>query len=199
VPATTCIAVGDDLNGNYAARWSGVSWHAQHVPTADPGEQSDALTGVSCTSASACMAVGISGCGNCDTFSSAERWNGTRWRAANPRNPGAAEENDYLSDVSCVSARMCVAVGNRQGGGTGDYLLAERWNGRRWAVQPTPSVRQGTFLCGTLTLSCLGVYGVLSGVSCTSATTCIAVGSVIYYTDPSTGAKTTAALVARYS
>src|SRR5262249_58067665 len=40
--------------------------------------------------------------------------------------------------------------------------LAERWNGSRWQLQPTPNLSQG---------------GGLNGVSCTSASACTGVGS----------------------
>ena len=195
--ATMCTAVGGDVPGNFAARWTGLGWHKQHVPTADPDSLSDTLTGVSCTFASACMAVGIASCTNCDTVASAEQWNGTRWSAANPRNPDASNGNDYLSDVSCVTAKVCIAVGSKPGRdvvGEGNPL-AERWSGTRWAVQPTRSFGPRTFPCRPY--GCFD--GVLSGIACTSATSCIAVGSVSYWTDPDRYTETTVALVARYS
>ncbi len=188
--AIICVAVGRSVNGNFASRWNGLSWHAQHVPTLD-GEGDD-LNGVSCTSATACLAVGEAGCENCNTVTSAERWDGTRWSSLKSRNPNASGGNDYLNDVSCVSATACIAVG----GGTPrtGYLLAERWNGTRWAVQPTPNAMKATRAprCG---FTCAGT---LSGVSCTSARSCIAVGSVSY-TGLATKRSAMAAIVARYS
>jgi hypothetical protein len=79
--------------------------------------------------------------------------------------------SSLLRGVSCLSATMCSAVGwyskvvNHQ---LKRFSLAERWNGTTWSIQPTPNP---TGSKGT------GLYA----VSCTSATSCIAVGS---YEDP---------------
>jgi hypothetical protein len=78
---------------------------------------------------------------------------------------------DYLTGVSCVSARTCTAVGwypfgeAPGAGGSGPHrTLAERWNGTNWAVQATPTPR-------------VAGGGDLIGVSCVSARACTAVGS----------------------
>jgi hypothetical protein len=60
--------------------------------------------------------------------------------------------------VSCASATACAAVGF-----TGVGPLAERWNGTRWSVVPSPRKRTGS----------------LNGVSCVSATSCTAVGTYL--------------------
>jgi hypothetical protein len=66
--------------------------------------------------------------------------------------------------VSCTSASACVAVGASFDLTSRSRTLAERWNGSKWAIQPTPNP-------GGAGIS------VLSGVSCVSASDCIAVGS----------------------
>ena len=72
----------------------------------------------------------------------------------------AAKPVDRLAAVSCPTGRMCVAVGTM---GNGPRMLAERWNGRSWSVmrlaQPAGAGGSG-----------------LTGVSCTSARACTAVG-----------------------
>ncbi len=82
----------------------------------------------------------------------------------NTRSPGTT--NDTLNAVSCTSPTPCMAVG-----GTAtdrSATLAERWNGSSWAVLPTPrGIQCGGDLCD-----------ILNAVSCTSANTCIAVGSL---------------------
>jgi hypothetical protein len=189
--ATVCTAVGYTDYGNFAARWNGLSWRAQHVPTPDPGDESDALNGVSCASARSCIAVGVSGCGNCNSLATAERWDGTRWADVNPLNPDASGGSEDLDDVSCFSASECIAVGSSTS--ERGYLLAERWNGTRWALQPTPSLLAITGpSCGPG-----GCFGALSSVSCTSAAACIAVGPV-NYPNP-LGRLLYASIVARYS
>ena len=55
-----------------------------------------------------------------------------------------------------------MAVGHFANHGSADITLAERWNGKRWAIQPTPSPKP---------------YTLLSSVSCPSAKACVAVGS----------------------
>lgn len=78
----------------------------------------------------------------------------------------ATARHGSLLGVSCVSVTSCTAVGTTSGGyssgGAPGKTLAERWNGRAWTVQPTVSPPHG---------------GVLSAVTCLSATDCFAVGS----------------------
>ncbi len=70
-----------------------------------------------------------------------------------------------LEDVSCTSVNTCIAVGSK--GSKSNGTLAERWNGHRWTIQPTPKPAVGAqFL----------------GVSCTSANACTAVGSSEHFT-----------------
>src|SRR5579864_4777134 len=76
----------------------------------------------------------------------------------------AAVINASLNDVSCTSPSSCVAVGWDQRSPTGGsvlFTLAETWNGTAWRHVSTPTP---------------GNSGVLGGVSCTSATACIAGG-----------------------
>jgi len=114
------------------------------------------LSGVSCTAPTVCTAVGSSG-----GATLAEHWNGTTWSPQPTPNPSGATSS-VLSGVSCTSATTttCTAVGSYVNSSGVQQTLAERWNGTGWAIQATPN--QGT--------------SVLSGVSCTSATACTAVG-----------------------
>ena len=69
-----------------------------------------------------------------------------------------------LTAVSCTSPRACTATGANFSTGP---TLAERWNGTRWRVQPTPyPANSGT--------SHQEVE--LNAVSCASATACTASG-----------------------
>jgi hypothetical protein len=127
----------------------------------------DELAAVSCPNARMCMAVG---------GGLTERWNGQRWTTEPfPRPAGAI--GDGLSGVSCTSARKCTAVGSADISGIGSETLVERWNGKRWAIQPSPS--EGT------------EGSPFAGVSCASATACTAVG--IANEDLSTGTQNTLA------
>src|ERR1700759_3010539 len=161
-----------------AAGAAGATWTPQTVP-GPSGPPNAALTGVSCASATFCMAIGSSDSGfdhaqikllgPIGTF--ADRWDGTNWVAVPTPAAGA---NAALVSISCASPTFCVAVGDTHSAGR-QYVagnafpgrntraVLETWNGTRWAVQPTPlaSVRGG----------------VLSGVSCVSSRFCLAVGA----------------------
>lgn len=161
---TACAAAGVDRSGylvSVALGWDGVQWAAHAVP--DPAHHADTeLSGVSCPSRAACIAVGDYDRtrGNPGPAALAERWNGSRWSLLPAPSPGAAEYR--LAGVSCTAAAACMAVGT--GGPTG--LLAERWDGARWVIVPAPRP-PAVPVPGS---------GTLAGVSCASAASCTAVG-----------------------
>jgi hypothetical protein len=168
--ATACTAVGDYLNSAFhtmalAESWNGTKWAIQ--PTSSPaGAKGDSLSGVSCTSDTACTAVGYYLNKAESSVTLAESWNGTKWAIQPTSNPAGAL-GDSLSGVSCSSATACTAVGfygNRLGL---DTTLAEAWNGTKWAIEPTPNP------AGSPDSN-------LSAVSCTLAAACKAVG---FYTN----------------
>lgn len=117
----------------------------------------DLLAAISCPSGQMCVAVGTAGNGS---EMLAERWNGRSWAVMHLAGPAGAL-SDGLTGVSCISSRACTAVGWDYGSGTSG-TLAERWNGSRWSIQPTPGN---------------GSEGIpFAAVSCGSATSCTAVG-----------------------
>jgi len=125
--ATACTAVGGAIGGhkqipvNLAEAWNGKSWTLQHVPE-PPGSSYSILQGVSCTSPTACTAVGGDSAGTV-----AESWNGTRWSVQATPNPPTAGET-FFEGVSCTSATTCTAAGYYDS--TGRVLtLAERHSG----------------------------------------------------------------------
>jgi hypothetical protein len=172
-----CIAVGGSFNPTaaptLAERWNGTTWSVQATPNPS-GAQSSQLRAVSCTSATACTAVGDYTDSTGTQRTLAERWNGTTWSIEKTPNPAGATASG-LSGVSCT-ATACTAVGSYTDSTGTQLTLAERWNGTAWAVQTTPEPSGAT-------------AGELSGVSCTSATACTAVGD---YTN-STGIQLTLA------
>ena len=88
---------------------------------------------------------------------------GLTWRVVPSPNVNFPAESSTLDAVSCVSPAGCMAVGSYYGthqGGAPETALAESWNGTRWSVAPASRP----------------VRGVLLGVSCTSAASCVAVG-----------------------
>jgi hypothetical protein len=115
---------------------------------------------VSCSSATACTAVGYSESSAGATMMLAEQWNGTKWAIQSTPNPGSQPE---LNGVSCSSATACSAVGDYSNSSAAQVTLAERWNGTKWVVQSTSNPSGGQFID-------------LLGVSCSSATACTAAG-----------------------
>lgn len=204
--ASACVAVGNSFTHSgtditLAERWDGTKWSIQATP--NPSSGGGMLFGVSCSSASACTAVGASNAGTL-----AERWNGTKWLIQPTPNPVSG--GGALFGVACPSSSVCVSAGGSNSG-----TLAERWNGSRWVTQPTPNPTgaQASDLFGVdcaSSLACEAVgfsinrsgtgvnlaerwngtnwviqptpnppgsqFGFLNGVSCTSSPACEAVG-----------------------
>jgi hypothetical protein len=172
---TSCMAVGEimdfhALNGGYftdkplAEKWNGVVWKV--VPTAKLVNTGAVLNGISCFLASRCFAVGSNGTPSHDTQATlAESWNGTKWSAVPtpaPREPGGTT----LDQVSCATANACQAVGydGYDSSTATSAPLGESWNGAVWSRVKTPSP---------------GSSGTLTGVNCTAATACTAVGDQV--------------------
>jgi hypothetical protein len=74
----------------------------------------------------------------------AEHWNGKSWSRVPTPSPGGG---GYFSGVAATSASNAWAVGLIGPGGNGvpaaTVPLIERWNGRRWRVQPFPEPADG--------------------------------------------------------
>jgi hypothetical protein len=160
--ATACTAVGYSYStaGEMALveRWNGTTWSIQTTPNLT-GSISTSLNGVSCTSITACTAVGTTYNGTV-VMMLVERWNGTSWSIqSTPSPPGATRSELY--GVSCTSSTACTAVGYFENSAKNIVELVERWNGTTWSIQSTPAVPESS----------------LSGVSCTSTTACTAVGT----------------------
>src|SRR5262249_10903063 len=157
--ASACMTVGSYDNASGATRplaesWDGSAWHI--VAVAGPVGAADfTLRGVSCTAASACMAVGsyddTAGTGH----TLAESWNGKSWSVLTTLDPDS--NGDLFNAVFCTAAGSCVAVGSR-----GNRPRGEAWNGPAWSQEPTPP----------------SGFGPLLSVSCTAPSACAAVGRV---------------------
>ncbi len=171
---SNCIAVGDygskkaaDLT--LAEVWNGTTWSVESTPNPS-GATTSSLDGVSCTSSTACQAVGNYFNKSGTEFTLAEALSGTTWSVASTPNP-TGSTFPTLSGVSCVSSTTCEAVGNYFNSAGDQLNLAEAWNGTAWSIQSTPNPT-GTTL------------SVLNGVSCESATNCAAAGA--YYNSSGT-------------
>ncbi len=157
-----CLAAAGAAQASVASPAAGSAWKVQTTPNPATAVISF-LKSVSCTSASACTAVGgYSAKGGAGGLL-AERWNGKAWSIQVPPTPtGTAGDNLY--GVSCASASACTAVGSEfNTKAAADFPLAESWNGKSWSVETTPSPKGGT-------------DPTLYAVSCTSARACTGVG-----------------------
>jgi hypothetical protein len=155
-----------------AMRWDGRLWTVRRSPNQST-PASAGLVAVSCTSASACTAVGSYQDYTGTTNTLAESWNGSTWSVQDtPDAPGPLPSR--LNSVSCTSAQACIAVGSGNSRSGNSTQLAKRWDGARWTIMSTPDL----------------AFGDLSGISCTSANACTAVGSYA----PSDGVPAEAAL-----
>jgi hypothetical protein len=161
--SSTCIAVGyykthPSLFSSpvlvMAERWDGASWSQMTVPNPPEGASTAKLLGVSCSSATACTAVGLRGTSSRDPV--AELWNGASWSLQTPVEP---TPSSAFTGVSCPSSTSCIAVGEE-----GTELLVERWNGAAWATESAPRPAGAA-------------SSKLLGVSCPSTSACVAVGS----------------------
>ncbi|HEY1774648.1 MAG TPA: hypothetical protein VGG41_00685 [Solirubrobacteraceae bacterium] len=145
-------------------------WSLQATPN-PTGPFDSELFGVSCASVSFCMAVGYAEQGAART-PLAERFDGTRWRLQAVTAPPGAVTADFIG-VSCVGTRSCVAVGDYRNRHGLTLTLAERWNGVAWSIEATPDpghpYARATLDSGTE----------FSGVSCGSASSCVAVGDYL--------------------
>jgi hypothetical protein len=173
--ATACTAVGTAFdktarrNVNLAEAWNGTRWRVQAIP--DPkGAVNGALHGVSCTSRSACTAVGSYDNAVGRQVAVAARWNGARWAIQPVPRPAGAASTQFLG-VSCAAARACTAVGYQDKGSAGTRPFAEAWNGTRWHSQAVPLPRGAP-------------GGILAAVSCTSPHACTAAGASFSATSP---------------
>jgi hypothetical protein len=153
--AKDCTAVGARSSGmTLAEHWNGRHWTAK--TTKHTGE----LDGVSCPATGNCTAVGW----NNASKVLAAHWNGKSWSDESAVSPQPAS---FLQSVSCPSSTACIAVGTAgtySGSALASAPLAEQWNGSSWTALTVPD----PFPSGNL--------AELNSVSCTSATSCMAVG-----------------------
>jgi hypothetical protein len=161
---TSCVAVGTLQqpfgSTSFAEEWDGARWRIEEMPSI-AGGATNGMTGVSCTSPRACVAVGsfqING----TQHALAEGWDGARWQVQAIPAPGGAAGSS-LERVSCISSTSCVAVGTYSLDTSSFLPLVEAWNGASWQIQPTPPPP--------------GTSATLRDVSCPTVNMCVAVGT----------------------
>lgn len=165
--STSCVAVGGDgndeplvLTGN-PATWTASA--AREITLGVGLGGGGYFASVTCTSSTACVAVGIDGRGQPVTVVG----DPATWTAAQAREQtlGATfGSGAYLYSVACTSSSACVAVGRDR-------------HRMPIVLSGNPSSWLGTQVREVTLGSAFGWGGTLSSVACTSSSACIAVGS----------------------
>lgn len=176
--STFCVAVGTyspeaGTTLPLVETYNGSSWSI--ATTTAPSSPPLDLKGVSCPTTTFCMAVGLSSGENSSLLTFTESWNGTSWSTTpSPNAPGFYQ--DQLFSVSCPSTTMCMAVGTDTGASDLPQTLAEAFNGTTWSIVSSPNESASS--------SNESVTNSLSGVSCPTANSCMAVGGYSTSTYP---------------
>jgi hypothetical protein len=154
-----CMAAGvyvsSGANQTLIEQWNGTGWSIVTSPNQGTG---NVFYGISCTSSTFCIAVGYYGSPNQTLI---EQWNGTGWSIVTSPNQGTG--NNQLFSVSCTSMSFCVAVGYYVSSAGTKQTLIEQWNGTAWSIVSSPDTSAND-------------TDWLIGVSCMSASFCMAVG-----------------------
>ena len=164
VSSSNCWAVGYQITlqtvqvQTLTLHWDGTSW--QIVPSPNVGNGFNALYGVACTSDSNCWAVGFENGGSL-AQTLIERWDGNSWSIV--ASPNVGTEHNVLNAVTCVSASDCRGVGYTGVAGAKSALVAQ-WDGNAWTASALPN-------------QLTSQEDILSSVTCTSTSSCWAVGN----------------------
>ncbi len=165
---TACVAVGYKGSGSgsqpVAIGGNSGAWSLQSVPL-PAGAVGAELTGVDCTSATSCRAVGRYYPTSSSTtyWAMASTWNGTAWTSEAVSKPTGSPKRSTLLDISCASGSSCAAVGGYMNSSGIQVSYVERWNGSSWAWQSSPNP------AGSANTP-------LQNVSCVESSPCVAVG-----------------------
>jgi hypothetical protein len=181
ISSSNCWAAGNSrfsstIEKTLVEHWDGSAWSV--VTSPNVGTSINLLRNIRCVSASNCWAVG----GTFDTANSVyqtltEHWDGSAWSIVASPNTAADQEN-FLYSIACVSATDCWTVGYHHNGTYDSEFnpiletLIEHWNGVAWSIVSSPSTSPTQI-------------NYLNEVTCTSTNQCWAVGSAISYDEHS--------------
>jgi hypothetical protein len=163
--ANDCVAVGWDQSGSVQSplvdSWNGHTWTATIAPK--KSSTVNQLAGVACPSASSCTAVGYEQTPTVADQPLVEKGFGSSWTATTlPLPPTGVSAQ--LTGVACPTTTSCEAVGFFRSHAGLTLAYGESWNGSVWTAKPGP------FPSGAK-------LSQLLGVSCSNASSCIAVGN----------------------
>jgi hypothetical protein len=175
--ATSCVAVGNDINGFPAtAVLTGTKWSVTRAPApAGPSSGPIFLYAVSCATSRLCVALGqylvsVPGTGQgMEGF--IDTWTGAKWKLTNKQVPGNQVRSNQLNGVSCPSATRCVVVG-----GSYQFKFFRSFQ-QDQSYRPIVLVGNGLKWAASVAAAAPGKgHGNLTGVSCWSVQRCLAVG-----------------------
>jgi hypothetical protein len=162
-----CVVVGSLAEGTqsepFAETWNGSTWKyvEQAYPYLPGGRAASGLLAVSCTSMTYCVGVGsyenkLTVHADIEVYRGGESWEPT---------PYLEQEGVTLQGVSCSAEWNCVAVGDVTEGSVTRPVAQETTSTNQWtfSIPATPAEAKGSVT--------------LREISCTSPTSCIAVGS----------------------
>jgi hypothetical protein len=183
VSARDCMTMTSSMDSESTVidTWNGSEWKTQSA--ADPDDVAVDINTLSCVSATYCVAGGSAPTNSGSGKPLLASWNGKTITPMKVPAPAATDiPTDYGSPVifavSCVSTTSCAAVGTylTDSSATTGFGFTEVLSGNTWK-ESTITRPHGTSL------------SMLFGVSCTSAKSCLAVGTA---GSPSTGLSATA-------
>jgi hypothetical protein len=169
VTATFCVSV----NGPEILTWAKGTWTTTSAPApADNGSDPVSLESVSCASASFCVAAGAytNAAGHAEGV--LETWSDGTWTAARAPLPAHAAANPEVvfgpgNLASCPSVSFCVAAGDYTDTSRSTEGLLETWSHGKWTARKAP------LPAGAASRPDV----VLLGLSCPTASHCLATGS----------------------
>jgi hypothetical protein len=174
--------VGAPSTRTRVARWNGSSWKGVGVmlPT---GTKSEDLNGVSCKGAKSCLVVGDYYTSTSDTATSralALSYNGTSLRPTPAVPLPKGMPYAPLAGVSCVTTRLCVAVGTASPPPFGitvndSATIIETWSGAKWTLHTIRTPASEAIQ--------------ISGVSCATSAFCVITGTNSSVTSTNFGSK----------
>ncbi len=159
-PAGTTVAAAQFLEGG--------RWLTQYPPTPS-GSLMSTLESIDCPSASMCLAGGDANTAAYGNVVFVDRWTPAGWKQMSSIQPRWESRGEIasVSAISCVSTYWCMLLGYYSTGRRGE-MLATIWTGGRWNSVSVPRVGPPTKY---------GINESLSGLDCTSQTTCVAAAS----------------------
>ncbi len=147
VPHGACLVTGTYLDPGDVIRTLAESWNGSRMKLVSPHGLKGALTALSCSGPSFCLAA---------TEYGAASWNGKRW---NWTSIAHTPSNTSIIFLSCLSRDYCMALSDGY-----QAQFSETWNGKTWTS-------------ASLKVPGAGDAATFASVSCVSPDFCLAVGS----------------------